>query len=236
MNWPIVVEIVAAVLPGPLAIGAVAWLSKIVITSRFEKEADKFKSTLEAGATQHKHTLEQQSTAFQHQLAQSGMVHRVRFESLHAKRAEKIEELYQDACLSTWKLFEFVHLVQESGEEHQAECGRQAVKMANEFKRKALLARIYFRPELSRMLAKFATDLFAHSRQWHFEYEMAKRDNRNPYFNDRGGMSEFGQAHKKLESDFLAVTEQLEREFRVLLGVGASDELLVASVATGQAD
>jgi hypothetical protein len=94
VNWQEVITTLGATVgAGGVLLAASAWLMKTVLTDKFAREAEAFKSRLKAEADIEIERLKSslQMTAIEHQ---------VRFSKLHERRAELIAEL-----TSAWWMF-----------------------------------------------------------------------------------------------------------------------------------
>ena len=89
VNWnDVFLALLTTVGGGGVVLAAAAWLTKTLISSRFEREAEEFKIKLEANANTE---IERLKNALQITADE----HRVRFAKLHEDRAKRILELYQ---------------------------------------------------------------------------------------------------------------------------------------------
>ncbi len=89
INWQqILTTLVATVGGGGVMLAAAAWLIKTAISARLALDAEKFKVQLKAAADA---SVEQLKSRLQ----QVTIEHQIRFSKLHEKRAEVIEQVYQ---------------------------------------------------------------------------------------------------------------------------------------------
>lgn len=102
VNWQeIITTLGATVGGGSILLAASAWLMKTVLTDKFARDAEAFKSRLKAEADVEIERLKSslQMTAIEHQ---------VRFSKLHERRAELIAELYERLVDVFWNGQRFV--------------------------------------------------------------------------------------------------------------------------------
>lgn len=211
------------VLLGTALLGAVGWVCRRFIDHSFEKRMTEFQKKLEYETTAFRQGLELQTKLHQHELEQASTVHRVQFEALHAKRAELISELDADCYSAVWKLLDFVGMLQDGDEERQTQKGREAVQLAHAFKRRALTTRLYFSKEDGKAIVDFAIELLVLTNRCWFEYELSRKQGKNPYFADLGiSDAQFGKAENRLMDEFIPKADKVQDLLRELLGVATN--------------
>jgi hypothetical protein len=198
MDWfTLVSNVVTGVgIAGALGLSA-AWLGKQVAEKWIESRVELYKE----------------------QLARESHAYRVRFESLHAKRAA--------AILDNWLAFKkaiaaggaFVSPMQGSGEGEQEKIGIEAQDLAHKARLVAYETTIFFPKSTGDRLYEFAKELDVFCFSMLLDYRMAKKDGRNPYFGVNGGQSTFGTGWEQLKTKIRPLLLELEGELQMLLGV-----------------
>jgi|SRR5215469_9724447 len=184
-------------------LGAVAWLGKSLISHRLAQEAEEFKAKLRADADIE---IERLKSSLQILAAER----QVRFAKLHEKRAEVIAQLYAMLVDARRLTQEFVY-----GGMHEVDRRRKAYDKAVELYQFIDTNRIYLQPAVCALLDKFHRNVRgAASKIEVLTLNWTGTENLNETQNQL-----IIDAATALESDLPAIREQLEEEFRAMLGV-----------------
>jgi len=150
VNWnEVILTLVATLGGGTVMLGAAAWLTKSLISSRLEREAEEFKIKLQADANTE---IERLKNA----LEMAADEHRVRFARLHEDRTKRIVELYQRIAAISLDCHRYV--VQLGGSEPQ----QGFVELEKKFSELFMLfetSKIYLPVSLCVLLEKVINDI-----------------------------------------------------------------------------
>lgn len=162
--------------------------------------------------------LDKRVELFKEQLARESTEHRVRFETLHAKRAEVIVESWTALRRALAAGRSFVAPMQAGGNEGQLKTGEEAEQLAREARKFLYENLIFFPREFADRLYEFSKELDVFCFTKLMEYRDARAQGRNPYF-EGGRDSGFGAGWKEIENKIKPILTELERELRAMLGV-----------------
>lgn len=164
--------------------------------------------------------LDNRVEVFREQLRRETSEHQIRFESLHRQRAEALLLIWRSLKKAHAYVGGFTSPMQFGGKEQQDKLGdeaKQAVVALNQ----AIHENLIFFPKL--LADRIATTSKQLDSLWYgayLDYSDARKEGRNPYFNRQDGSeSDFGQAWDKLSKEVGPLTDEMEIEFRKLLGV-----------------
>jgi hypothetical protein len=89
INWQdVITNIGTTLVSGTVVVGAAAWVAKTVVSDRLVRWAEEFKAQLKVDA-------DAATERLRNSLQMIALEHQVRFSKLHEKRAEVIEQVYQ---------------------------------------------------------------------------------------------------------------------------------------------
>jgi hypothetical protein len=198
MDWATVFKTVGL---GAIALatiaGAIAWVAREISTRWLDSRIELFRE----------------------QVRRESLEHQVRFESLHAKRAEAILAIWRALRQADSSVNLFVYPAQMSGPEGQSKQGEDAGECVVTLKKLVFENLIFFSQTTASQIDQVARRL---DNLWFgawLDYKQAKEDGRNPYLGKEfGEASAFGQAWQKLQAEIRPLVAELEAEFRTLLG------------------
>jgi len=184
-------------------LGAVAWLAKSLVSQRLAREAEEFKIKLKADADIE---IERLKSSLQIVAAE----HQVRFAKLHEKRAEVIAQLYAMLVDARQLTREFVY-----GGPRDAERRKKAFDKSFKLSQFIDINRIYLQPAVCALLDNFHRKVRLAANK----IEILTESWAGPEDPNDAQNSLIADAATALESDLPAIREQLEKEFRTVLGV-----------------
>jgi hypothetical protein len=166
----------------------IVYLSKILISNLFSKDLEKFKNNLEKEA----------------------FSYRVRYEKMHLRRAEAIEEIYR-RMVKTYRAFRsYVHPMQSSKESQEAK-GGEVAKIANDFSDYYEENRIFIDEDLAQKIDKLS-DVFR--KVWgEFETYRFGEKLKQPYFEG------YKNAWETISKETPIIKKEIENEFRKIIGI-----------------
>ncbi|MDO6473095.1 hypothetical protein [Maribacter sp. 1_MG-2023] len=207
--------------PGVLIILAVLFFGKQLIEYFFSETIELKKTELNQELENHKMKLEQQNQDFQHNLDLKLNEFNIQFSKLHQDRAEVVKELYHKLIELQAAMTDFtrrMHAVIEDAEKEKEERITRVNKGLIDFVNYYLPNRIYFDKDLAEKLDNLANEYrnkgwdFAQMSSYLSESGMT-RELYEEYSNKTKEISQF------VKDEFPKVIEDLEEEFRTLLGV-----------------
>jgi hypothetical protein len=127
VNWQeIITTLGATVGGGGVLLAASAWLLKAVLTDKFARDAEAFKSRLKAEA-------DIEIERLKSSLQMTALEHQVRFSKLHERRAEVIAEIYEGMVGVFWDGQRFVLAGGGQGDQGRREEYNKTLKRTNDF-------------------------------------------------------------------------------------------------------
>jgi hypothetical protein len=203
-------EILKFSIGGLTVVGIVVFLGKLIIT----KSSDLL-------IENHKKKLEQENKNFQHSLDVKLNEFNIQFSKLHQDRAEVVKKLYHRIIelQSAMQVFtRRIHFVEKDAEKEKQERIDRVNKALEEFINFYMPNKIYFDKGLAHKLDKLASDYrnngwdFANMSNFLSDGTMSKELYAD-YTKKTGDISEL------VKNKFPKIIEELEVEFRTLLGV-----------------
>ncbi|SDG82248.1 hypothetical protein [Psychroflexus sediminis] len=207
--------------PGVLIILAILLFGKKMIEYFFSKTIELKKTELNQKLENYKTKLEQQNRDFQHDLDLKLNEFNIQFSKLHQDRAEVIRQLYHKIIELQSAMTVFtrkVHPIIKSAEKEKKERLDRVNKAIHNFVNYYMPNKIYFDKDLAKKLDNLSNEY--RTKGWDFaqmsshlsEYKMAK--------------GSYDIYQKKLDKisdivikEFPKIIEELEDEFRTILGV-----------------
>ncbi len=201
--------------------GILAFLVKALVVNSLSRDLEAYKSKLNTDLEAHKSTMTKDIEAFKSNLQLATIEHQVRFSKLHDKRAQVIQDLYSKLVALDTVIHSVLKRFQKVGEATLEEKVREYGRLHNELNDFFLPNRIFFSSETCRVI----DDLLFLSRDINFdittypvdpessEYKYGPRD----LLNERHEYWE--KARKAFDTDVKKLMEQLEMQFRSMLGV-----------------
>lgn len=184
-----VAEIITKVLYFSIGSGILAWLIKAIFKQYFSKDLEKFKASLEKEA----------------------FSYRVRYEKMHAERAEVIKNLYKKIVRTHRAFHSFMNIFQQAGDKLEPEKGQLAADEANDFTDYFEENKIF----LGRELADKIEDLSKTFRLAWIQFESSRRNEKysDSYFNN------WIEAFKLIDEETPKIKTEIENEFRIIIGI-----------------
>jgi hypothetical protein len=207
--------------PGVLIILAILLFGKKLIEYFFSETIELKKTELNQELESHKNKLEQQSKDFQHSLDLKLNEFNIQFSKLHQDRAEVVKELYYKIVELQSAMTVFtrrIHPIIEDAEKEKQERIDRVNKALMDFVNFYMPNRIYFDKELAEKLDNLSNEY--RSKGWDFAH-MSR------YLSESGMSRELYEEYSKktseisgiVKDEFPKVIQELEEEFRTLLGV-----------------
>ena len=201
LNWQ---TIFTALGSQTILLAAVAWIIKTVVSNRLAQESEAFKIKLTADANSEIERLK-------NSLQMVALEHQVRFSKLHEHRGEVIADLYKLSLEATWKAQIFIYQ-HPSNPERYAEAMEKALELYRFFE----LHQLYLPPSACAILENFASkirSIVIHTGVYWTQIEYPSPEMR------RQQNETILAACKALEEDIPRLRNDLQTEFRSLLGV-----------------
>lgn len=207
--------------PSVIIILAVLLFGKQLIVYFFDETIELKKAELNQNLENHKKKLEQESKDFQHSLDLRLNDFNIRFSKLHQDRAEVIKELYHKVIELQSGMTVFtrrIHPIIEDANKENEERIERVNKGFNAFVNFYLPNRIYFDRKLAEKLDFLAQQY--RDKSWNFGYLSNRIRNENiPAEVYKDFSEEMKEISNFVADEFPKVIEELEHEFRSLLGV-----------------
>ena len=207
--------------PGVLIIFAILLFGKKLIEYFFTETIELKKTELNQELENHKNKLEQQNKDFQHDLDIKLNEFNIQFSKLHQDRADVIKELYYKIIELQSAMTVFtrkIHPIIEDAEKEQQERVDRVNKALQDFVNYYMPNKIYFDKNLAKKLDDLSNEYrikgwdFAQMSRHLSGYRMTK-DTYDEYQKKLDAISE------EIIKEFPKIIEDLEDEFRTILGV-----------------
>lgn len=163
--------------------------------------------------------LEQSVATFKERLRRESHEHSVRFERLHGERAEAMLAIWRAIRSARAEVGTFVSPLQSGDIEEQTNRGKEARKHVVETRKLVIEDLIFFPKGLAERLDQATKELSSTWSDAWIDYTVSRDQGKNPYMASDGKFSEFYRAWERISKDFEPVIEDIEAEFRHLLGV-----------------
>lgn len=169
----------------------------------------------------HKSSLAMDIETFKANLQLATIEHKVRFSKLHDRRAQVIQDLYGKLVALDIMIHSVLKRFQNAGEASPEEKVREYGRLHNELNEFFLPRRIFFSRETCRVI----DELLFLSRDTYFDITTYPVDPNSPEYKNgpRDLLNErheyWEKARKAFDTDIKNLKEQLETQFRVMLGV-----------------
>jgi hypothetical protein len=209
INWQdVIVTVFTTVGGGGILLGSAAYLIKTALTHRLKQEAETFKAQLKASS-------DAEIERLKNSLQMTALEHQVRFSKLHEKRAEVIAELYKRLVEASDAVQSFVLASGGATEEVQNELYANADKSLRELVPFFEIHRIYIPIPVGVMLDEFGTTLSQTALEIKMyggmKFPSDEREQMDIF-------NAFNTAYQSVQKSIPEIKEQLENEFRVILG------------------
>jgi len=193
-----------------LGSGMLALLVRSLVLNSLNKDLEAYKSTLSKDVEE-----------FRSNLQMATIEHQVRFSTLHDKRAQVIQDLYGKLVALDTAMHSVLKIFQQVGEVSLEEKVREYGRLHNELNEFFLPNKIFFGSETCRVV----DDLLFLSRDTYFDITTYPVDPDSPEYkygprdllNERHEYWE--KARKAFDTEIKKLKEQLETQFRSMLGV-----------------
>lgn len=202
-------EILTALGGSAILIGAIAWLTKSIITHFLSKDVVNFKNQIKAES-------DKNIEAFKNALQMAAFEHQVRFSKLHEKRADVIAEIYKLIVESNNSIYNVLLPARFEGQPSDEEMIKDATSKLNMCLNSYDINRIYLREESCKIVQKLI-DKLRKPYQNYIIYKEQKPFNRDE-MKERHAV--LFKAWESITNDeFTIVFDVLTNEFRNILGV-----------------
>lgn len=204
-DWTVVLSVFGA---SAVYFGAAAWLTRSLVTHLLSKDVEKFKAELNL---QHTLAIERTRSDLQRLVKE----HEIKYQRLHAERAERVAELYQQIVETNDAVEECLEAFKEKPDKMRFDLASEAIKRADKLADYVTRNQIYFSPSLARELRELYTCLLDVGIQYKMYCE-DKRQNKD--------CSDFVNLLGEVQIDAWGALKTTEEEFRKLLGVEQDPE------------
>jgi len=201
--------------------GILAILVNSLVVNSLNRDLEAYKSKLNADLEAHKSTMAKDVEAFKSNLQLATIEHQVRFSKLHDKRAQVIQDLYGKLVALDSVIHSVLKRFQRVGEATPEEKIREYGRLHSELNEFFLPNRIFFGSETCRVIDAL---LFL-SRDTYFDITTYPVDPESPEYKcgQRDLLDErheyWEKAREAFDTDIKNLKEQLETQFRAMLGV-----------------
>jgi len=198
MDWTVIVSSIGG---SAVLFGVLGFLTRSIIVQFLNKDIENFKNALQLKAIEHQ----------------------VRFNSLHAKRAEIIAEFYEKMVVISAVVGGFKNKDKKTFSEIDKEVGAKAMFACSEAWQFFRQNELFFDDELSARIDKFFVLAFGEARTFaavvslweEFRDKFQKRSPEAAHLLEEG----LASAPSKLESEIPTLLQELKKRFRDILGV-----------------
>jgi hypothetical protein len=201
--------------------GILAFLVRSLVVNFLNRDLEAYRSKLNEGLEAHKSALTKDVEAFKSTLELVSIEHQIRFSKLHDKRAQVIQDLYVKLVRLDTAMHSVLKMFQTEGEPNIDEKIALYFKLHNELIEFFLPNRIFFGKDTCRVI----NDLLLLSREAYLDITTYPVDTSSPEYKygPRELMKErhdfWKKARKLFETDISNLKEQIEAQFREMLGV-----------------
>ncbi len=193
-----------------MAIAAVAWLARTIITHFLSKDHEAFKLKL-------KNDSDLELEKLRSGLRQIAYEHEVRFSRLHEKRLAAIEELHTKLTECVFAVQDAVSPFEGPGfEQIKQDKVRLAEKSMAEFAGLFAIRRIFLSEALADQIEKTAREM--RRLNFRFGFYMAKSEWEFPNSGAQSKTELWGKVEEQFREKILPLIRALEKEFRDVLG------------------
>jgi hypothetical protein len=186
-------QLAGIIIAPALVVGAVAWILRAVIAQGFARDIQHYKSELD----------------------RANFEHQQRFSTIHQRQAEVIANLYGKIAKSKGVTADLVAIFQQGGQSLM-EKKQRAADVYNDMAAYFYENRIF----LPREAAEKAETLISTLKEVLIEFDAAQIGN-DEYKPDQTGL--WRQSYKRLRDEVPPVLEELESEFKKILGIIEND-------------
>jgi hypothetical protein len=195
-------NVLTAISVSTVALAAVAWLIRSIITHFLSKDVEAYKINLQRES-------DREIERHRAELRKLELEHEVRFSKLHEKVFETIAELYALLTDAHFAMSHYLEPIANDNEPPNKEREGQAVKAYSKFNEFFKKHEIYFDPNLCEMLEKFGSE-------WRYLYVDSEGDEYKKY---RG--EGWQKAWNHLTTSINKIKKSLQDEFRRMISIEA---------------
>lgn len=197
------------------------FFGKNIVEYFFSQSIEIKKKELAQNLENHKSHLEQENRIYQHTLDTKLNEFNIRFSKLHEERANTIKELYTRLVrlhAATVTLTRSIQPIFENPEKEEKQRLENVNNTLNEFQKYYLVNKIFFEKNLADRLDKIAKEYWKKNWDYATILRMFREDSISDEFYKK--MVENSQKiTEAVDKDFAKSLEELESEFRKILGV-----------------
>lgn len=207
--------------PSVLILLILIFFGKNAIEYFFAKTVEIKKEELAQNLEIHKSLLEKENKDFQHSLDTKLNEFNVRFSKLHEERATVIKKLYEllvKLHSATVALTRQIHPIIEDADKEEKQRLLTVNSTLNEFQKFYLVNKIYFDKELADRLDKISNEYWNTNWDYAKNIRMLREGHHTPEFFKKM-IEDSRKITEAVDSDFTKSLEELENEFRKILGV-----------------
>ncbi|MBQ0907931.1 hypothetical protein KBJ98_04360 [Flavobacterium sp. F-328] len=193
---------------------------KSLIKYFFEETIELKKDDLKQHLEKYKSSIEQNNKDFQHLLDIKLNTFNIRFSELHQERAKVIKELYFKLLELQSSMYDFTrraHVVIEDAEKEEQERADRVNKAIKEFNNYYLPNKIFFSRKLAEKLDNLSKEYWNKGSE--FSSFMGHFKNMLPGGSAQDIFVKIKQISDFIEKDIVELIEDIENEFRGILGV-----------------
>ena len=207
--------------PSVLILLILIFFGKNAIEYFFSETIELKKKELNLNLENHKSLLDQQNKNFQHSLDTKLNEFNVRFSKLHEERANVIKQLYEllvKLHSATVSLTRRIHPIIEDAELEEKQRLENVNNALNEFNKYYLVNKIYFEKDLADRLDKISNEYW--SKNWDYA-TILRMFRANQVSNEfyQKMVEDSQKITDAVDTDFTKSLDELENEFRKILGV-----------------
>lgn len=207
--------------PSVLILLILIFFGKNTIEYFFSETIEIKKKELNQNLEKHKMLLDQQNRSFQHSLDTKLNEFNVRFSKLHEERAVVIKKLYElliKLHSATVALTREIQPIFENADEEEKQRLLAVNTALNEFQKFYLVNKIYFDKELADGLDKISKEYWSKNWDYASNLRMLREGRHTPEFSQKM-IEDSRKITEAVDNDFTKSLEELENEFRKILGV-----------------
>ena len=199
MDWTIIISSIGG---SAVLFGALAFLARSIIVHFLDKDVENFKNTLQLKAIEHQ----------------------VRFNSLHAKRAEIIAEFYQKMLQLHIVLCGIRERKEKTFEDKDRDLGLGMMKACTEAMQFFKMNELYFDEDLCVKIEKLNSKVFGEAKIFAAMAMLWKETVNTPQFEKIPDIKQqlenkLSETSRVLNSEIPSLLDELKKRFRDILGV-----------------
>ena len=202
--------IIGSIISSAAIAGIVVWLSKAVISERLKKAIQyEYDQKLETYKNELKYQSDLNLEELRSELTIIEKEREILFFKLQEKRAEVIEDIHEKLVIFFQNLRAYVKQFGNIDEKIEKKYREEAEKSFFNFRKIFLIKAIYLPTSLHKQIESFMEESYVQIKR--FEFEVEPRET-SDYYNV------WNEIYKKVDTDLSSIKEELENQFRKLLG------------------